>query len=65
MKEKLVVHTCCAVCMCYPKTLLEDYDSVFYFYNPNIYPIEEYNRRRDEFIKFTKDNNINIHIEEK
>ena len=38
MKEKLVVHTCCAVCMCYPRTLLEDYDTVFYFYNPNIYP---------------------------
>ena len=35
MKEKLVVHTCCAVCMCYPRTLLEDYDTIFYFYNPN------------------------------
>lgn len=64
MKDKLVVHTCCAVCMCYPRTLLEDYDTIFYFYNPNIYPIEEYNRRRDEFIKFTQDNNIDIHIEE-
>ena len=43
MKPKLVIHTCCAVCMCYPKTLFENenYETIFYFYNPNIYPDEE------------------------
>ena len=42
MKPKLVIHTCCAVCMCYPKTLFENenYETIFYFYNPNIYPIK-------------------------
>lgn len=67
MKEKLVLHTCCAVCMCYPKTVLEEYDTVFYFYNPNIHPIEEYNRRRDEFIEYAKGLGIssdNIIVEE-
>lgn len=64
MKDKLVVHTCCAVCMSYPRTILEDYDSVFYFYNPNIYPIEEYKRRRDEFIKYADTIGIKTYIEE-
>ncbi|MEI0747559.1 epoxyqueuosine reductase QueH [Brachyspira pulli] len=64
MKEKLVVHTCCAVCMSYPRTILEDYDSVFYFYNPNIYPISEYERRRDEFINYANSLGINIHVHE-
>ena len=62
MKGKLVVHTCCAVCMSYPRTILEDYDSVFYFYNPNIYPISEYERRRDEFINYANSLGINIHV---
>ena len=64
MKEKLVVHTCCAVCMSYPRTILEDYDSIFYFYNPNIYPISEYERRRDEFINYANSLGINIHVHE-
>ncbi|MEI0537793.1 epoxyqueuosine reductase QueH [Brachyspira pulli] len=64
MKEKLVVHTCCAVCMSYPHTILEDYDSVFYFYNPNIYPISEYERRRDEFINYANFLGINIYVHE-
>ncbi|MEI0557645.1 epoxyqueuosine reductase QueH [Brachyspira intermedia] len=64
IKEKLVVHTCCAVCMSYPRTILEDYDTVFYFYNPNIYPIEEYKRRRDEFINYTNTLGIKTYISE-
>ena len=66
MKPKLVIHTCCAVCMCYPKTLFENenYETIFYFYNPNIYPIKEYERRRDEFINYAKSFNIAVHIEE-
>lgn len=64
MKEKLVVHTCCGVCMSYPRTILEDYDSIFYFYNPNIYPIEEYKRRRDEFINYADSLGIKTYVEE-
>lgn len=64
MKEKLVVHTCCGVCMSYPRTILEDYDSVFYFYNPNIYPISEYERRRDEFVNYSNSLGINIYVHE-
>ncbi|WP_026364349.1 epoxyqueuosine reductase QueH [Brachyspira innocens] len=64
MKEKLVVHTCCGVCMSYPRTILEDYDSIFYFYNPNIYPIEEYKRRRDEFVNYADSLGIKTYVEE-
>lgn len=45
--KKIVLHACCAICSGYPITLLKDmgYQVVVYFYNPNIYPQEEYNIR--------------------
>ncbi len=61
MKDKLVLHTCCAICMCYPKTMLDEYETIFYFYNPNIHPIEEYNRRRDEFVNYANSIGIEEH----
>lgn len=63
-KSLLVAHTCCAVCLCYPSTRLEDYNTIFYFYNPNIYPLDEYERRRDEFIKYCCDNNFLLNVED-
>ena len=49
-KPKVLLHACCAVCMAYPvemlKTLDESgYEPVVWFYNPNIYPLEEYQKR--------------------
>jgi len=48
--KKIILHACCAPCASYPiKKLKEDgYECVVFFYNPNIYPIEEYIIRRDE-----------------
>ena len=49
-KRKLLLHSCCAPCSCgIIKTLKESniHFSVF-FYNPNIDPLEEYNKRKDE-----------------
>lgn len=45
--EKIVLHTCCAICSGYPISLLQDtgYRVCAYFYNPNIYPREEYIKR--------------------
>jgi len=63
-KSLLVAHTCCAVCLCYPSTCLKDYNTIFYFYNPNIYPLDEYERRRDEFIKYCNLNNFVLDVEE-
>ena len=46
-QQKILLHACCAICSGYPITLLQDmgYLVVVYFYNPNIYPVEEYNIR--------------------
>lgn len=53
MKEKILLHACCAVCMAYPiELLMQNYEPVVFFYNPNIYPETEYLRRRDELIKY-------------
>lgn len=52
--KTLLLHACCAVCMAYPiQKLKEDgYDVTVFFYNPNISPVLEYERRRDELIKY-------------
>lgn len=46
-KDKVVIHTCCGICSGYPISLLKDmgYQVIAYFYNPNIYPKEEYQKR--------------------
>ena len=47
-KPKLLLHTCCGVCGAWvPEMLLQDYEITMYYFNPNISPIEEYDKRRD------------------
>lgn len=45
--KKILLHACCAICSGYPISLFKDmgYTVVVYFYNPNIFPEDEYNRR--------------------
>ena len=45
--KKILLHACCAICSGYPISLLQDmgYSVVVYFYNPNIYPAVEYEKR--------------------
>lgn len=50
MKEnKVLIHCCCAICSAYPIQLLKElgYDPVAFFYNPNIYPSAEFQKRLD------------------
>ncbi len=52
-KPKILLHACCAVCMAYPISLLkEDYEPIVFFFNPNIYPMQEHDRRKDELVKY-------------
>jgi len=46
-KNKIILHACCAICSGYPVSYLKDagYQVIVYFYNPNIYPAVEYQRR--------------------
>jgi len=51
VKPRLLLHACCAPCStAVVERLAADYDISIYFYNPNIYPVEEYRQRRDELI---------------
>ena len=48
-KPTLLLHTCCALCFSSAFMQCKDYfDITVYFYNPNIYPLEEYNKRKEE-----------------
>ena len=44
---KVLLHTCCAPCLIYPLKALEEegYEIMSFFYNPNIQPYEEYEKR--------------------
>jgi len=47
---KLLVLSCCAPCSCavIQKLSKENIDVTVYFYNPNIFPSQEYEKRREE-----------------
>ena len=52
-KPTLLLHACCAPCSSYVIEYLSSYfDITIYYYNPNIHPIEEYNRRLTELQNF-------------
>jgi len=63
----LLLHVCCAPCSSYVLEYLSDYFEItLYYYNPNIYPQEEYFTRLKELIKFVQEFKANnaIFIEE-
>ena len=45
--NKVLIHACCGFCSAYPILQLREmgYEPVAYFYNPNIYPETEYQKR--------------------
>lgn len=46
---KLLLHSCCAPCSSYVLEYLSQYFNItLYYYNPNIYPAEEYRKRVNE-----------------
>ena len=51
-KKRILLHSCCAPCSSYVITYLTSYfDITILYYNPNIYPYEEYIKRKNEQIK--------------
>ena len=49
VRPRLLLHSCCAPCSSYVLEYLSAYfDITVYYYNPNIYPEEEYNSRVEE-----------------
>lgn len=50
--KKLLLHSCCAPCSSHVISLLTKYfDITVLYYNPNIYPIEEYQKRKEEQVR--------------
>lgn len=70
IKEKgkvptILLHSCCAPCSSHVITFLKEYfDITIIYYNPNIYPYEEYKKRKDEQIRLLNEikskNKLNI-----
>ena len=58
--KKVLLHACCAPCASYPiQKLIEDnYEPIIFFYNPNIFPSNEYEIRRVELEKYCTKINI-------
>ncbi len=54
--KKIILHICCAICGCYLCQILKkEFDEIILFFeNSNIYPKEEYQKRKESVIKLSK-----------
>lgn len=60
-RKKLLLHACCAPCSSHVVEFLKEYfDITILFYNPNIYPKEEYELRLREEIKLAEHFNVEL-----
>lgn len=51
-RPTLMLHSCCAPCSSYVLDYLKNwFDITVFYYNPNIYPFEEYEKRKNEQIR--------------
>lgn len=64
--KTVLLHSCCAICSGYPIQYLRElgYEPVSYFFNPNIYPIEEHSKRLEAHKKLCESMNCKLIIEE-
>lgn len=63
-KPSLFLHACCGPCLTYPLSVLVKHFKVTVgFFNPNIQPIEEYEKRLDTLKIFLKEYSKDINIE--
>lgn len=61
-EQKVLLHTCCAPCSAAIIEALVNngITPVIYYYNPNIYPLEEYNIRKDECTRYAESLGLEI-----
>ncbi len=61
-KQKVLIHICCAPCFLYPYDLLlkEGYQVSGLFYNPNIHPYKEYQKRLQAVKELEKSEGMKI-----
>ena len=62
-KKNLLLHCCCAPCSSYSFLYLcEKFNITAYFYNPNIMPKEEHDKRLAELKRLIKEMDLNIEV---
>lgn len=60
-KPTLLLHACCAPCSSYClEYLAKDFDITVLYYNPNLYPAEEYSKRAGEAVRLVKEMNFSF-----
>lgn len=64
MYPRLLLHSCCAPCASYVLEYLSQFFLITaFFYNPNITPREEYDKRAAEFYKLTSQGGYDNHVD--
>ncbi|MBR3623966.1 MAG: epoxyqueuosine reductase QueH [Selenomonadaceae bacterium] len=63
---KLLLHICCGPCACYPVKVLREREIDFdcYFFNPNIHPYMEWQRRLKAAKEFAEQTNVTLITDE-
>ena len=62
-KPTLLLHSCCGPCSSYVLKLLNDYFKItIYYYNPNIYPSEEFIKRKNVQLELIKKMHLDIDV---
>ncbi len=62
--EKVLLHICCAPDATYPLLYLRGrhYRVTGFFYNPNIHPLSEYEKRLEEIVRFSRVVNMGLEL---
>jgi hypothetical protein len=64
-KPRLLLHVCCAPCGAYVSRLLSaEHEVVLYFYNPNIQPHAEYEKRLSEVRRYAESAGLQLEVGE-
>ncbi len=63
---KVLLHICCAPCTIYPLKVLrgEGHEATGFFYNPNIHPYTEFQRRREALAAYSRVSLLPLIIDE-
>lgn len=63
MKNNLLLHTCCAICLLnFINSLKESFKITIFYYNPNIHPFQEYEKRLKAVEKISRLKNLELII---
>lgn len=62
INQKVLLHCCCAPCACsiIERILHAKIDFAIFFYNPNIHPEEEYQRRKGEIVAYANKQRVPV-----